>query len=188
MKHERSPEEWYVDPPFCTELLLDAVPFRGSIWDPCAGQGTIVEVCLERGLKAFGTDINPKFATVREMDFLSDHRGEADNIIFNPPYNQAEDFIRRAIALARRRVAVLLQQQFPYSQGRHRLFTEHKPAQMLFLSSRPSMPPGRLMRQGMKQKGGKTDYLWIVWDREHTGATTCDWLLRPEHAKKGAAA
>lgn len=184
MKHDRHHRDWYVDPAFCTELLLGAVKFGGSIWDPCAGQGTIVDACTAAGLRAFGTDISPEAPHIAELDFLAEHRGAADNIVFNPPYKEAEKFIRRALVLARSRVAVLLQQQFPYSQARYQLFTEHPPEQILFLSSRPSMPPGHLLRDGMAQKGGKVDYLWIVWDRGHRGATTCGWLIRPEHAVK----
>lgn len=184
MTHEREADDWYVDPTWCTELLLGAIEVKGSVWDPCAGQGTIVAACTAAGLRAFGTDVNPKAPQIGELDFMGEHRGAADNIIFNPPYRDAEAFIRRAIALARGKVAVLLQEKFPYSQGRYVLFKELPPAKVLFFSSRPSMPPGNLLRAGMKPEGGKINYLWFVWDRDHRGPTICDWLLLPEHADK----
>ncbi|HVI92297.1 MAG TPA: hypothetical protein VM659_28665 [Dongiaceae bacterium] len=125
-----------------------------------------------------GSDIAPKAAGIERMDFFN-ARCRYQNLIFNPPYKDAERFIRRALDLAEHKVAALVQQQFPFSQTRHSLFTETPVARLYFLSTRPSMPPGRLLQAGeIKAKGGKTDYLWIVWDHDHKGPPQSFWLRR----------
>ena len=102
------------------------------------------------------------------------------SIVTNPPYGLAEAFVRHALLPAEYNVAVLVQSKFPYSQRRHRLFSEHPPARIYFLSDRPSMPPGdKLAADIVEAKGGKTDYLWKVWDRSHLGPTTAYWLRKP---------
>jgi len=36
----------------------------------------------------------------------------------------------------------------------------------------------------IKAKGGKEDYAWCVWARDHRGPTTCDWILLPDAKRK----
>lgn len=178
--HDRPADDWYCDPVWCTELLLENEIFAGGqIWDPCAGGGNVISACQKAGLWALGTDLAPKAPHIIELDFMSDHRHSAANIAFNPPYKHAEAFIRRALDLATHKVAALVQQQFPFSQGRHKLFTETPIARLYYLSTRPSMPPGRLLQAGeIEARGGKTNYLWMVWDKGWKGAPQAFWLKR----------
>lgn len=182
---KRDSNDWYVEPRWCVDLLLEAERFVGTVWDPAAGSGTIPAACRAIGLYAIGSDAvergNDDIAA--PFDFLAeDHRGfldiEADNIIFNPPYGLAAEFIEKALTIARFKVAVLVQQQFPFSQGRFDLFTKHPVSRLYFLSTRPSMPPGEALAAGTKPAGGKVDYLWIVFDHDHKGPPTAHWLKR----------
>jgi hypothetical protein len=40
------------------------------------------------------------------------------------------------------------------------------------------MPPGDALMAGQRATGGKTDYLWIVWSKDHVGPTQAMWLKR----------
>lgn len=176
--YDRPDDDWYCDPAWCTDLLLKKERFIGSAFDPCAGRGTIVEACRAHGIVAFGSDINPKRDWISRQNFLTTDTSRR-NFIFNPPYKHAEVFIRHALKCTEHKVAALVQQQFPYSQARHSLFTETPVSALYFLSSRPSMPPGHLLDAGeITAKGGKTDYLWIVWDHGHKGPPQAFWLMR----------
>lgn len=180
--HARHVEDWYIEPAWTVELLLAAEPFTGGIWDPACGSGTIVATAIACGLTAVGTDLVDRGFGSRH-DFLLDLAplpfGGVANIVCNPPYRIADKFIERALRVAERKVAMLVQSKFPYSQRRHALFTTHPPARLCFLSTRPSMPPGEKLLAGtLKPEGGKLDYLWMVWDRAHRGPTECRWLKR----------
>jgi hypothetical protein len=176
--HERDARDFYVEPEWAVELLLNVEPFAGWIFDPFAGSGTIVRVAKRHGLMAEGSDLEPRGDGIERADFFETTRRRS-NFVFNPPYKGAERAIRHALSLAMLKVAVLVQSKFPYSQTRHRLFTELPPARIYFLSSRPSMPPGEKLLAGtVEAKGGKLDYCWIVWSKDRTDITTAHWLKR----------
>lgn len=163
--HERHDTDWYVDPAFCTELLIAAEPFFGRIWDPCCGGGTIPTVVAEVWPSAIGnggSDLVYRGYGEGGRDFFTD-QGPYENLIFNPPYKIAEQFIVHALNVTSRKVAALVNLKFLSSQGRRdRLFSAHPPARVWILSRRPSMPPGG---SGIQAKGGTADYCWIIWNK-----------------------
>lgn len=180
--HDRHGQDWYIEPAWAVELLLDAESFAPLVWDPCAGSGTIPRCCAARGIATQASDIvlrNFPLQYVEDFLAIPPIRGTIPHIIMNPPYRQAEAFVRHALKIARTKVAVLVQAKFPYSQRRYKLFTEHPPHTIYFLSTRPSMPPGELLMDGtVEAHGGKVDYCWICWRVGYAGPTTCRWLLR----------
>jgi hypothetical protein len=177
-RYKPGDSDFFIEPKWVVDLLLDAELFDGLVYDPACGIGMIVDACAARGFTAYGSDIayrDPRFAMADFLDFS----GQAENIICNPPYGLAEKFIEKALAITTYKVAMLVQSKFPYSQKRYSLFTEHPPAKVYFLSTRPSMPPGELLLAGtVKRGGGKLDYCWIVWYRGHNGNPECGWLKR----------
>lgn len=179
--YKRHSLDFYIEPSWTVDLLLNVEQILGSVWDPACGSGTIVKTCLARGIDAVGSDIADRgFGGVQ--DFLADGYDfiNVSTIICNPPYGLAEAFIRRSLTVAADKVAMLVQSKFPYSQRRHALFTNYPPARLYFLSTRPSMPPGEKLLAGtVEAKGGKLDYCWMVWDRQHQVAPTLTrWLIR----------
>lgn len=168
--HARETNDWYVEPAWCVELLLNAVEFTGPVWDPCCGCGTIPKaVIAHRGsaVGVGGSDLVSRGYGLGSVDFLSDPV-PLTNTIFNPPYALAERFILHALDVTTHKVAALVNLKFLASQGRReRLFNAHPPAAVLILSRRPSMPPGGA---GIEAKGGTADYCWIVWDNQKSGS------------------
>jgi hypothetical protein len=194
-RYERAKDDWYVEPGWCGKLLVEAEKWNvygdhrpDTVWDPACGIGTIPGVMYYFGIRTLGTDIEPgRRGAEFGYDFLrgdlapeqiSEWRSFSRRaIVTNPPYNLAEEFARRAVELAPV-VCLLVQAKFLFSQKRWRLFREMPPARLWFLSKRPSMPPGHLLVEGKIQpKGGKVDYLWVVWDQAERGAPTqAGWL------------
>lgn len=176
--HERDARDFYIEPEWAVELLLEVEPFVGGVFDPFAGSGTIPRVARKYGLLGDGSDIEPRGDGIVRADFFETSRRRG-NFVFNPPYKAAERAIRHALSLAMLKVAVLVQSKFPYSQTRHQFFTELRPARIYFLSSRPSMPPGEKLLAGtVEAKGGKLDYCWIIWSKDRVVSTTAHWLKR----------
>ena len=181
--------DFYVEPPWCVDLLLENEYFFGSVHDPACGSGTIVRRCQDHRLSATGSDIVDRGHHQAEcFDFLGPRWyiiNYPDNIICNPPFKLADQFIRRALDVASHKVAMLVQAKFLYSQTRHALFTSTPPARIYHLSARPSMPPGEMFLAGkIKASGGKLDYCWVVWSKDHKGPTQTHWLTRGNHGKK----
>ncbi|MGQ9367712.1 hypothetical protein [Azospirillum sp. ST 5-10] len=185
--YEHDPHDWYVEEPWCTDELLRAVDFAGTVLDPACGMGRIVEACRRHGLDAIGSDLVDR--GYRHCTPLVDFTlpgawpaGSFDNVICNPPYYSGKGsvaFVEAGLRVARRRVAALVPLPFLAGQRRHALYRRAWPvSHVLVLSRRPSMPPGRLLVEGsVTQKGGKEDYVWIVLTHGHGGPPVVDWLL-----------
>ena len=192
-KHSYAPRDgldFYVEPPWCTELLLSQTAFK-NVWDPASGRGTIIGVCRANQIAAWGSDIvlrlgaAENLAPFAPLNFLSDKAPinfEWTDIVTNPPYGLAKAFIERAFELRARKIAVLVRLDFLAGDkrcGRNTLFNvTHPPTTVFVLSRRPSMPPGELLAAGkVEQKGGQHDYCWIVWDNERESwPTEVRWL------------
>ncbi len=182
----RDPHDWYVEDEPCVDALLDYLALdRGTtILDPHAGGGNLIDRCRARELDAHGSDLidrgRPDIRT--PIDFLTFSGLYAprsyDWVISNPPFYNGEghfDFLPNALRVARIGVAMVCPAPLLFSQKRKRLWTSQKPNQLLFLSKRPSMPPGEYLRAGGKRKGGKEDYFWAIWCGEFS-LNDYDWL------------
>lgn len=172
--YERHTNDWYCEPARAVDALLDAEPFAGSVLDPACGGGNVVGRCLARGLEAYGSDLVDRANGIFPVIDFFDVADPVANIITNPPYGVAEQFIQHALAIADRKVAVLVRLAFLEGRRRYaRLFKPTPPARIWQFSSRISMPPGD---SGAEAKGGAVAFCWIVWDRQHSGAPAFGWL------------
>jgi hypothetical protein len=173
--YHRNDNDFYVEPRWAVRALINNVNFLGHIHDPACGTGTIPQE-FERagGFTVSGCDVANRGYGFAPVNFLSDSNNFYENIVTNPPYNRSEDFIKHGIKQALHRIAILARITFLASQRRFKLFTEFPPEKIVVLSRRPSMPPGGL---GIYPEGGKTDYCWIVWNKEYTGPSEICWSL-----------
>lgn len=182
--------DWYVEPEWATELLLEAEQFEGAVLDPACGSGNVCRACARAGLFAVGTDIvkrpgMPTHQWIATQDFLEIPAPwwitSMCNIITNPPFFRAkgtEAFARRALMVAEHKVAIFT--CLPFLASRRRaagLFAEFPPARVWILAERPSCPPGEYLLAGNEAKGGTEDWCWLVWDKDLDGGETrLGWL------------
>ncbi|TAI61591.1 hypothetical protein [Bradyrhizobium sp. Leo170] len=170
----RADDEWYVEPVWCSERLFAEEQFEGSVYDPCCGTGRIVVSALKAGLKAYGSDLVYRGWDSTPQDFLI-HRGLHDNIVCNSPFANVQQFAQHALKLARRKVAMI----FPVARLNAAHWNQDTPlARIWLLTPRPSMPPGHVILAGEKPGGGKADFCWLVWSRDHVGPAELRWLHR----------
>ncbi|MDX8526706.1 SAM-dependent methyltransferase [Mesorhizobium sp. MSK_1335] len=120
------------------------------------------------------SDIYP-YGYASEGDFLKIPLGVAsfDWVITNPPFNLAEEFVARALSVARRGVAILARTVFMESVGRYeRLFQPTPPAIFAQFVERVPMVKGRLDPKASTATG----YAWFVWLTEGTSNTRAMWI------------
>jgi hypothetical protein len=180
--YERHDGDFYVEPRWLVEALLDVEPIVGSAIDPFAGGGSIVGVCLSRGIKATGSDkFNRGFGQIRDAFSLDE---PTDNVLSNPPFNQFEDAVEHLMPLVRRKLILLARLNALEGQERRELYRKYPLARIWVSSKRASIGPGNLGHPRDEHgalipppaTGGSTAYAWFVFDREHTGRTSLDWL------------
>jgi hypothetical protein len=98
-------------------------------------------------------------------------RSTFDWVITNPPFRLGEDFILKALTVARRGVAMLVRTTFLEGVGRHqRIFTPHPPTVIAQFVERVPMIQGRLD----KTASTATSYCWLIWEK---GALTNSKLI-----------
>jgi hypothetical protein len=172
----RGDNDWYIEPSWCSERLFAEEKFKAPIWDPCCGLGTIPEAAIGAGLEAVGTDIvNRGYVGLSDtVDFLSCTFGRCPNIVCSPPFNIVKAFALHALSLADK-VAMVC----PTARLNAARWLQGTPLMRVWLMTpRPSMPPGHVIRNGGKASGGKTDFCWLVWSKDHTGPAELRWLQR----------
>jgi hypothetical protein len=132
------------------------------------------KVLLEYFNEVYSFDIEC-YGYGRKIDFL-DYSKKIKNydwIITNPPFKHAEEFVKRALGLARVGVAILARTVFLESVGRYnRLFRDSPPNIFAQFVERVPMVKGRLDRTATTATG----YCWLVWARSEFDGTRVVWI------------
>ena len=90
---DRGVDEYYPTPAYAVEKLLEKETFSENIWECACGQGDISRVFIAKGFSVHLTDLTDRGFGIPGIDFLK-YRGEMyDNIITNPPYKHALEFV-----------------------------------------------------------------------------------------------
>lgn len=171
--YEASSNEWYTETPKCVDLLLDAEPLEGLTWDPACGGGNIPSRIVSRGGLACGSDIIDRCGGMwGVLDFLDDYieiQNRPKNIVTNPPFSLAVDFVQRGLDLVGGKVIVLQRLAWLEGKKRREFFLDTHLTHVWVHSSRQSMPPGG---SNIEPKGGAVAYAWFVWDRQQAPLPT----------------
>lgn len=163
---EREANDWYVEPSWAVLGLLDVQRFSGLTLDPACGGGNIVDVLAGRDMDAVGSDLVNRVGRFSVANFLEQRAvvDVVDNIITNPPFDLAEAFLRKALTVARHKVAFLLRLSWLEGRARRWVYDTTPLAAVHPFASRVSMPPGG---SEIPAKGGAVAFAWFVWDHSH---------------------
>jgi len=146
----RNRTDLYPTHPVWTRALLDNVEFKGPVLEPASGYGDMVRVLEEHGYSVTASDI------LEGDDFLERTEPWVGDIITNPPYKLADEFIHHAMSLASGRVAMLLPIGSLGGINRYKNLWSVKPPEVVLIISR-RMPVGG--------KTSQFNHIWCVWPR-----------------------
>lgn len=170
---EREQDDYYPTPAYAVEELLKREKFIGNIWECACGDGSISNLLLDKGFDVKSSDlIDRGFGD--QFDFLQS-KFKADNIVTNPPYKLALDFVNHAKKLSNNKIAMFLKTVWLESESRYEMFHDKEfPLKTVYqFSKRVSLYKG-----GVKMKNsGMIAYAWYVWDKDYTGKPTIEWIL-----------
>lgn len=166
--------DFYPTPDFATIELLKREKFNGSIYECACGDGAIAKL-LPKENKIYATDLYDRGYGKSGVDFIKhDFKGwKCNNIITNPPYSLAQDFIEKALQVTTDKVAMLLKLQFLEGAKRYDMFKSTPFKKILVFSKRLT-----LSRNGVKQKNsGMICFAWFIWEHGYAENPTIDWIL-----------
>lgn len=136
---DREVNDFYATPPDAVRLLLDRESFAPNVWECACGQGHIAKVLEEYGYKVKATDLIDRGYGEGGKDFLVCDEHFNGDIITNPPYTLALEFVKHSLELIPEgnKVAMLLKIQFLEGKAR-KLFFDYAPPNMCMCSAKGS--------------------------------------------------
>jgi len=149
-----------------TLMRIENLPAR--IWEPAAGRGAISRELMAAGHDVASHDLvahhgADPYITSR-IDFLMERSApRVDAIVTNPPYKNADDFIRHGLVLGLP-VIVLLRLMFIEGAGRSDLIDRHLVRVWAGIERLPQMH--REGWEGKRQTNSGAPFAWFVFDPE----------------------
>lgn len=173
-KEHRDIHDFYATDPKALELLLDIETFNENVWEPACGQGHLSKVLIRRGYKVKSTDLFDYGYGTPNVDFLHCYEHFNGDIITNPPYKYAVNFVKKALELIPNgnRVAMFLKLTFLEGKERKKLF-ELNPPKIIYISS---------SRLACAKNGDFSNaqsavcYAWFIWQKGFKGDTIIKWF------------
>lgn len=176
---ERQPEDYYATEPRAAELLLENESFDGPIWECACGEKHLSNVFTNwGGYDVRNSDLYDRCGN-EVYDFLSIENTHWDgNIITNPPYKFALDFVYKALQIVPegKKVCMFLKIQFLEGKARRELFRSHPPKVVYVSSSRLLCAPNGDFEHATKNGGSAVAYAWFVWEKGFKGDTIVKWI------------
>ncbi len=175
-KEERQEDDYYATEPRAVKLLLSKEQFQNNIWECACGGGHMSDVLEKAGYAVFSSDIADRgYKETEIIDFLEFKEVNSMDIITNPPYKYAKEFVKHAldISVAGTKIAMFLKLTFLESKSRKELFEKY-PFKKLYVSS------SRLQcaKNGdfEKYSGTAVAYGWYVWVKGFKGKPVIEWV------------
>lgn len=171
---DREQHDFYATEPKAVELLLEVEEFNKNILEPCCGKGHISDVLKEHGYEVSSYDLVDRgYGEVK--DFFNFGKIKNTDIITNPPYRKAQEFVEKSLEIVDEgaKVAMFLKTLFLESKSRKKLFTENPPKTIYVSSSRLICAKNGDFE---KYKGSAVSYSWFVWEKGFKGNTTIKWI------------
>ena len=165
--------DYYATEPKAVHLLLEQEKFSKNILEPACGEGHIAEVLKDYGHEVMATDLIDRGYGDGAMDFFKYCHLDGVDIITNPPYKYAKEFVEHALNISTdgTKIAMFLKLTFLEGQGRRELFKNHPP-QTVYVSS------ARLQcgKNGHFDGTSMVAYAWYVWVKGYKGDTHIKWI------------
>ena len=177
--NDREPNDYYPTPAFVVEELLKRETFEGGIWECAAGEGAISDVLKQHGYEVYSSDLIDR-GYGELLDFLESNY-IVPNIVTNPPFKLALEFVEHAKNHATKKIALFLPLTFLESQRRYEMFQDTAfPLKCIYqFSKRVSLYKG-----GIKLKNsGMVAFAWFVWDIDWEGEPIIKWINTDKNEK-----
>lgn len=170
----RADDDFYSTNPIAIDYLLKHEDFDENIWECACGNGKLSERLKEKGFNVRSTDLVYRdYGENESVDFLAQNQVFDGDIITNPPYNLALEFVEKALELSNRKVAMFLKIQFLETKKRYlNLFKDNPPKKVLVFVKRMAC----YREDDTSFKSSAICFCWIVWDKEYNGDTILEWI------------
>lgn len=173
---ERDPNDYYATEPKALELLLDEETFSNNVWECACGEGHLSQVLVDRGFNVRSTDLIDRGYGEGGIDFLWCQEPFDGDIITNPPYKFALEFVKHALDLITEghKAAFFLKIQFLEGKARRKFFDVCPPRKIYVSTGRLHCAINGNWDIGMRNNAAS--YAWFIWEKGNTEAPIVKWF------------
>ena len=136
--HERAEHDYYATEPKAITYLLEVEKFEGSIWENACGEGHLSKELIKNGYDVVSTDLIDRGYGIGGIDFFKCNEPKATNIVTNPPYAFAQEWVEHSLEILHSgsKLALFLPIQFLEGAKRKNMFMKTPPVRIHVFSSR----------------------------------------------------
>lgn len=172
---EREEHDFYATNPIAAEKLIGLETFAPRIWEPAYGEGHLSEVFLKHGYDVLSTDLIDRGYGEGGVDFFEVNSTFDGDIVTNPPYKYAKEFVEHALDLVppHHKVAMFLKLTFLEGQKRQELF-KRKDLKTLYVATKRMA----CAKNGEFDKYSQTAiaYGWYIFEKGYNGDPVIKWF------------
>ena len=186
---KRNKNDYYQTPYSMTRQLLEVENFGGKILEPSCGAGAIVKVLRDYDKSVDYCDLNNEFSLTgifkNFKDFINDDFDRYDNIITNPPFSLAKEFILKAKQITNNKIAMLLPLNYLHGVTRYNeIYLDRKfPLKAVYVFCRYGMLEETIRDDGTYRTGMMV-YAWYIWDKDYKGEPMIRWINNNSYVRK----
>lgn len=172
----REENDFYATNPEALKKLLKYESFNQNIWEPACGEGNLSEVLKEHGYNVYSTDLIDRGYQDEQIDFLKSNNKWLGDIITNPPFKFANEFIIKSLASVHNCNKVCMFMKLTSLSGKKRfkeIYSKYPPTKIYVFSGRYTCSKNN---NPNLFKGGAMDYCWMIWEKGKVGPTYLKWI------------
>ena len=177
---EREINDYYATDPNTLKIFLDAIKrdnlkLNKNIWECACGEGHLSKVLCRGGYIVKSTDLIDRNYGVSNVDFLEQNNKWNGDILTNPPYKYAKEFVEHSLELIEigKQVIMLLKIQFLEGKDRRKFFENYPPKYVYVNSSRQTC----YLNGDMSNKlSSASCYCWFIWEKGFKGEPVIRWI------------
>lgn len=173
---ERETHDYYATDPKAIRLLLEQEKFHEWIWEPACGEGHLSKEMIKQGYQVYSSDLIDR-GYGHQLDFLFYNKTWHGDIITNPPFRYAIDFVKKGLQSisSGNKVAMFLRIQFLETKERGEFFKSFPPKTVYVSRSRIQCAMNGKF-DDHKENGSAACYCWFIWEKGFNGTTELKWF------------
>ena len=173
---ERETHDFYATEGKAIELLLDVEEINHNVWENACGTGNLSKILEERGYNVRNSDIIDRgYPHTQVIDFLKYQGKFNGDIITNPPFKFAKEFVEHSLDIVEDgcKVCMFLKLTFLEGKERKEMFKKFPPKRIYVSSSRL-----RCAKNNDFDLAGSSAvcYAWFVWVKGDYSDPIIKWI------------
>ena len=175
-REDREENDYYATDPNALKLVLADLELDHNVWECACGAGHLSKVLEDNGYNVKSTDLYDRGYGISGVNFLETEETFNGDILTNPPYSLALDFVKKGLDVIEdgHKVVMFLKIQFLEGKKRREFFKENPPKYVIVSSSRSKCAKGG--NEELFNGPSAVCYAWFVWVKGFKGDPKIRWF------------